>query len=84
MRILIIGLRGDFASKFKKEYKGKIKLCFLTDQARYGKKVGGNFDHIIACVKFINHTVEYQYKSHESFIRIKVGIQASRKLLMIY
>lgn len=81
MRILIIGLRGDFASKFKKEYKGKIKLCFLTDQARYGKKVGGSFDHIIACVKFINHTVEYQYKSHESFIRIQGGYTSIKKTL---
>lgn len=81
MKILIIGLRSDFATKFKRAYKGKVKLSFLTDQERYSKKCEGTFDHIIVCVKFINHSVEYQYKSHCSFIRVAGGYTSIKKTL---
>lgn len=81
MKVLIIGLRSTFAAQFKKEYKGQIKLYFLTDQEKYSKKVCGEFDHILACTKFINHTVEHQYKSHHSFIRIQGGYTSIKNAL---
>lgn len=81
MKVLIIGLRSTFATQFKKEYKGQIKLYFLTDQEKYSKKVCGEFDHILACTKFINHTVEHQYKSHHSFIRIQGGYTSIKNAL---
>ncbi len=73
LKILVVGVRSAKAFELSKMYKGKVKFKFVTDQERSLKKVGGEFDFILTCIKFTTHSTERLYSDHVGYIRIFGG-----------
>lgn len=81
IHILVIGIRSENTTRLRAEYGDRVSFKFLTDQHRACKKVKGNFDYILSCVRFSNHTTEENYSSHQGYRRVQGGFTSLKRTL---
>lgn len=82
-KVLVIGLRREHVKVLQNHFKGRYDIHALDSQATHAKRIANidNFNAVISCTKFTNHTTERLYNKYKGFTRISGGRSSVKTFL---